>query len=103
MVGVLAVCFVAIMSLIPTGPSSVPDLKAQGQKLVYAVERYRAEHGEYPPSLRAAGVSAPRTGYGRWQYGRDVGGGFYLKVGDYGRYQFLMKWDYRNKRWYIDT
>lgn len=82
---------------------SVAALKAQGKTLVDAVERYRAEHGEYPPSLEAAGASALSTGYGHWEYRRDAGGGFYLKVGDYDRYNFLIAWDYRNKRWYFDS
>ena len=42
------------------GPKpSVPALQAQGQKLVNAVQRYRANQGDYPTSLEDAGVSAP--------------------------------------------
>ena len=86
------------------GPKpSVPALQAQGQKLVDAVERYRAEHGDYPPSLEEAGTFAPWTGYGRWEYQRYPDLGYYLKVGDYGRYHFVMWWDQRNKRWSIDS
>ena len=86
-----------------TPKPSVAKLKAQGATLVDAVERYRAAHGEYPATLEAAGVSAPWTGYGRWEYGRDVGGGFYLRVGNYSDHLFLMGWDSREKRWYIDS
>ena len=103
----LVVAFVVVIG-IPLyrywGPKpSVPALQAQGQKLVDAVERYRANHGDYPPSLEAAGAFAPDTGYGRWEYGREPDGSYYLKVGDYGLYNFVMWWDDRNKRWRIDS
>ena len=102
-VGVFAAGMVLFLFAFPSGPSSVPALQSQGQTLVDAVERYRAGHGGYPPTLEAAGVSAPRTGYGRWRYCRTGDGGLALKVGDYGRHEFEMRWSYRERRWSIDS
>src|SRR5688572_12116702 len=39
-------------------------IEAERQKLSPALERYRQAHGEYPPTLKAAGLKAPRTPYG---------------------------------------
>jgi hypothetical protein len=103
LVGIAAAGIVLFLYVFPTGPSSVPALQSQGQTLVDAVERYRSDHGEYPPTLEAAGVSPLRTQYGRWKYGRTADGGFALKVGDYGRDEFEMRWSYREKRWFVDS
>lgn len=43
-------------------------IEAQRQKLAPALERYRQAHGEYPPTLQAAGLKAPRTPYGPLHY-----------------------------------
>ncbi|HEX6372154.1 MAG TPA: hypothetical protein VF006_24770, partial [Longimicrobium sp.] len=43
-------------------------IEARRQHIAPALERYRQAHGEYPASLKAAGVEAPRTPYGRLHY-----------------------------------
>jgi hypothetical protein len=83
------------------GPSDtgLRDLQAQGQSLIEAVERYKAQTGRYPQTLEQAGTSAPLTWWGRWRYGSD-GNSFTLEIGDYSDYEFLMYWD--GDRWMVD-
>ena len=80
-----------------------PGLKAQGDTLVAAAERYRATHGRYPTSLEAAGVAAPKTRFGPWRYtyhpSTDV---FDLEIGDYGRDGFTLR-RRSGENWYLDT
>jgi hypothetical protein len=68
--------------------------------MVDAVERYKSQHGRYPPSLSDAGVSTPLTRYGWWRYGSG-GSDYSLELGDYDRYGFLMSWT--GDGWYVDT
>lgn len=43
-------------------------IEAQRQELASALERYRQAHGQYPTTLAAAGLKAPRTPYGPLHY-----------------------------------
>ena len=45
-------------------------IEVQRQQLAPALEAYRRTHGEYPPTLQAAGLKAPRTPYGSLHYTR---------------------------------
>jgi hypothetical protein len=79
----------------------LPSLQAQGQVLVDAAERYKAQTGRYPNTVEQAGVATPVSRYGRWQYKTDSGGkSFSLSVGDYERDGFVMYWTDRG--WSID-
>jgi hypothetical protein len=81
-------------------PETLRALQAEGKAMVDAVERYKSQHGRYPPSLAEAGVSTPLTRYGWWRYGSD-GSDYSLELGDYGRYGFLMWW--MGDGWDVDT
>jgi hypothetical protein len=67
---------------------SSPDwdhLEAGGNAIVREIEGYRSVHGEYPPSLEAAGAHQAKTQWGDWTYTVNATEGFFLSVGDYGR------------------
>ena len=99
---ILGAMWIAYLVASHFGPSAagIEDLKAEGKTLVDAVERHKARTGKYPETLEAAGVSAPNTRWGRWRYGSD-GYSFFVEIGDYSRYQFLLMWD--GDKWYLDT
>jgi hypothetical protein len=79
-----------------------PRLEAQGETLVTAIERYHSLHGSYPKELKDAGVAAPKTRWGNWEYAIIPGGGYKLNVGKYDRHGFtLIKRPGRD--WYRDT
>src|SRR5688572_7099949 len=63
-----------------------PRLEAQGDTLIAAIEHYQSKHGHYPETLNAAGVSTPRTGWGRWRYVIRPDGRYQLSVGRYDRH-----------------
>ena len=67
------------------GEPNWAPLEAQGNEIIRAIDSYRAAHNEYPSSLEAAGVHAPKTPYGDWTYMLNPTEGFFLSVGDYGR------------------
>ena len=67
---------------------SDPDwdrLEASGNDIVRDIENFRSAHGEYPPSLEAAGGRPAKTQWGDWTYMLNPTEGFFLSVGDYGR------------------
>jgi len=81
---------IALLGLVSCGHHPDWDrLEAQGNEIVRVVEVYRSAHGEYPPSLIAAGTQPPKTPWGEWTYHRSDKG-FYLSVGDYGRDGFEL-------------
>lgn len=86
----------------PTGAGRAA-LEKEGEALVAAVEAYRVKHGRYPPSLGAAGASARNWRYGGWHYGTSDGTDFYLEIGNYQRYGFLMWWNPERRDWDWDT
>ena len=70
----------------------MPDwdrLEAQGNEIVRAIEAHHSAHGEYPPSLDAAGAYPSKTRWGDWTY-YPSGKAFYLSIGDYGRDRFEL-------------
>lgn len=72
-----------------------------------ALEQYRQQHGEYPPTLEAAGIQTPRTRYGPLRYtaGRAKDGTAYygLAFGDYNDNGFAAFFDSREGTWSLDT
>lgn len=84
---------------LPSGPDQV--LKAS-TPVAQAIQRFEAIHGRYPQTLNEAGVNAPLTREGRFEYkSRDSGTSFELCVGDYFRHGFVACWTERGQ--YIDT
>lgn len=66
------------------------------------LERYRSEHGVYPPKLETAGIPAPMTRYGRLYYyaSRSRSDPWYLlSFGDIERDRFSADWDSRTGKW----
>lgn len=82
------------------------DLIARGDEIRELLERYRSRTGRYPLSLWQLGASLRWTdrAYGGWDYEtRDGGRVYYLRIGGYVRYGFVL---YRNstaKEWSWDT
>jgi hypothetical protein len=96
---------IAIAATILNSCEYRPDwdrLEADGNVLVRAIEDYHSAHGEYPPTLEAAGVHPKKTVWGHWEYKRWENR-FTLRVGDYGRYGFLLYYDFPHKDWTRDT
>jgi hypothetical protein len=72
-----------------------------------ALERYRQAHGDYPPTLEAAGIATPQTRYGPLEYGarreKDGAPTYSIGYGDYIQNGFSAWWDSKSKTWYIDS
>ena len=83
---------------------------ATGEKLVDALERYRAATGAYPPNLAllapayAADIPAPCAGNPNWVYQTQPGGHFTLTFGANAGYYPCGYYDSRHPEqgWYID-
>src|SRR5688500_14588765 len=71
-----------------------------------ALERYRQAHGDYPPTLEAAGIPTPKTEYGPLRYSReraeDGTPSYSISFGDYMDNGFVTWWDSGSRRWYLD-
>jgi hypothetical protein len=80
---------------------SRPALKAQGEQLIVAIERYRDRYGVYPQSLADGGITPPWHGYGPWRY-ESSGDYFSITVGDYGRDWFELSYVSGGRGWYLD-
>lgn len=72
-----------------------------------ALERYRQAHGDYPPTLEAAGIATPTTMYGPLRYQRyrlDDGTRYYeISFGDYYRNGFTASFNSSRAAWSLDT
>ncbi|HEX6372152.1 MAG TPA: hypothetical protein VF006_24760 [Longimicrobium sp.] len=71
-----------------------------------ALERYRQTHGDYPPTLEAAGIAIPATEYGPLRYHvhrSKEGTSFYeVSFGDYYDNGFTASFNSERKTWYLD-
>ena len=77
-------------------------LKLQGEAFMASIEHYAGQHdGAYPPSLVAAGVEAPKTRWGRWEYHLKPDGKVSVSIGDYGHDGFTLFWQ-PGYGWYLD-
>jgi hypothetical protein len=68
------------------------------------LERYRSEHGMYPPKLETAGIPAPMTRYGRLYYyssGSKREPWYLLSFGDIQKDRFSSDWDSRSGKWTV--
>lgn len=71
-----------------------------------ALEQYRQTHGDYPPTLQAAGIATPATEYGPLRYlpqRSEEGTLFYeISFGDYYDNGFTASFRSDRKTWYLD-
>jgi hypothetical protein len=71
-----------------------------------ALERYRQAHGDYPPTLQAAGIATPATEYGPLRYNvhrNEEGTVFYeISFGGYFDNGFTASFRSDRKTWYLD-
>lgn len=69
------------------------------------LERYRQAHGEYPPTLQAAGIATPATRYGPLQYtprrATDGTPAYSIAFGDYFRNGFSAWWESESGKWHL--
>jgi hypothetical protein len=70
-----------------------------------ALERYRQRHGEYPPTLEAAGIQTPQTRYGPLRYAASRTGEAYYEIsfGNYTENGFTSFYNSRHGKWQLDT
>jgi hypothetical protein len=72
-----------------------------------ALERYRQAHGEYPPTLQAAGIETPETMYGPLRYrtwrSSDGISMYEVSFGDYDRNGFVASLNSMGQEWSLDT
>jgi len=97
--GGVAALVVPAAALFLLRTSSVLDLRgleAEGDRVVAAIERYKKEDGVYPTSLEAAGINAPKSRWGDWQYFRRSDGTYVLFMGDYAEHHFTLYWTPRS-------
>ena len=99
---------IACMVTLPPGYSQAErDRVAQlHATFAPALERYRQTHGDYPPTLEAAGIRTPQTEYGPLQYRRErskAGAPQYtISFGDYRDNGFVTWWDSGSRTWSLD-
>jgi hypothetical protein len=88
------------------------ELRAQGNLLVTAIERFRKTYGRYPCSLKEAGIDSPVTPLGSWHYrswhddswssrGHVQKTGFTLSVGRSTDGSPGIFWDSDYRRWQV--
>jgi hypothetical protein len=70
------------------------------------LERYRQTHGDYPPTLEAAGIETPQTEYGPLQYRRERSSEgtpqYSISFGHYVNNGFVTWWDSDSRTWSLD-
>lgn len=103
----LASAALLVFSLVTEAPvwtaGEQAKVEAMRQELAPALERYRQAHGEYPPTLEAAGLKPPQTRYGPLEYfrGRSEQGVTHYSVsfGDPQLNGFNAIWESRTGEW----
>lgn len=101
---------VVIGCMMAMPPSYSPGERERVERLharfAPALERYRQTHGDYPPTLQAAGIATPQTEYGPLQYRRERSKegspGYVISFGDYLQNGFVSWWDSGERKWYLD-
>jgi hypothetical protein len=82
-----------------------PDFKTyikRGNKIVKALEDYKATNGKYPDSLKELKGVNIKTVYGRWRI-KNYGEHFYLIMGDYGINLWELIYYSHKDEWNTDT
>jgi hypothetical protein len=109
--GIAMTCVVVLAACGPTPPGYDTSEHRRVEQVVAefapALERYRQAHGEYPPTLQAAGIATPQTAYGplRYRTWRTTDGISIYEVsfGDYDRNGFIASFNSDRKTWYLDS
>ncbi|HEX6372153.1 MAG TPA: hypothetical protein VF006_24765 [Longimicrobium sp.] len=108
----VAIAFVLMMvgcGPVPPGYDASEHRRAEQVVAGFAptLERYRQEHGEYPPNLQAAGIATPQTLYGplRYRTWREYDGLSIYEVsfGDYDRNGFVATYNSLGEKWSLNT
>lgn len=95
--------FAVIMLLVGGCGPSMGQLESSGNPIIKQIEAYNAEHGEFPDNLAKADITLPDAPYGGWEYHTSNNNSeFVLRIGDYGRDNFVFFWDSRYGSWYLD-
>jgi hypothetical protein len=83
--------------------TSREELTNEGDRIVAALESYRAAKGVYPSRLDDAGIRPTWNRFGGWDYeSRDEGRRWFLSVGDYMSDGFVLHRDSARSNWSID-
>ena len=103
----VAVVIGSIMTLPPGySPGERDRVERLHAQFSPALERYRQTHGDYPPTLAAAGIATPQTEYGPLQYRRELSRegrpAYVISFGDYVQNGFVTWWDSGAQQWYLD-
>lgn len=110
--GVAAVSAAIVLGcLMAMPPGYSADERARVERLharfAPALERYRQAHGQYPPTLEAAGIATPQTEYGPLEYRAwrldDGAPAYSVSYGDYLRNGFTAFFDSRAGTWQLDS
>jgi hypothetical protein len=111
--GAVIACMALVVACGPASPRYSAAEHRRVEKVVAelapVLERYRQEHGEYPPTLQAAGIPTPQTLYGplRYRSGREYDGLpiYEVSFGDYDRNGFAASYSSLNGHegeWHLD-
>jgi hypothetical protein len=96
------------MMAMPAGYSAAERERVERLHAVFApaLERYRQTHGDYPPTLEAAGIPTPETEYGPLRYTRERSKNgppaYSIAFGDYIHNGFVTWWDSDSRKWNLD-
>jgi hypothetical protein len=108
--GISAVAAAAAFGcMVAMPPGYQPSEQARVERLhaqfAPALEQYRQRHGEYPPTLEAAGIQTPQTRYGplRYRTWRTDGGSYEVSFGNYTENGFTSFFNSRQGKWQLDT
>jgi hypothetical protein len=83
--------------------TSRQDLRKEGDRIVAALESYRAVKDAYPVRLEDAGVRPAWNRFGGWEYeSRDDGRHWSLSVGDYMSDGFVLYRSSERPDWSVD-
>jgi hypothetical protein len=79
-------------------------LVQDGDAIIRALERHRAQHNRYPPDIPHDLPLARADQFGGWKYSCVADcTSFKLNVGRYADSAFHISWLPDENRWYIDT
>jgi hypothetical protein len=105
---VSAAVLIGCMLTMPPGysPGEQERVEQLHARFAPALERYRETHGDYPPTLEAAGIATPTTEYGPLRYRRHrsrEGTAYYeVSFGDYYDNGFTAFFNSERSKWYLD-
>ena len=113
LLGPLTLVLLGPLTLVLLGPpgclaeswtqADLEELQLEGETIVTQIEAYYSQHGQYPKSLKAAGIAPPKQRYGGWRYSwLPEGDSPLLQLGDYALHGFTIFWG-PDGGWYIDT